>query len=257
MSNTLNSISNFIRSVVSLAVLGAVAVAGWFGYQTVNSKATLEAALRDKNVQVEKLNEELAAKDKRLQELDLANRLLKQDHRLAKISVVKQWESTDTKRPVTEILFVDIDDQNNALDQPRKFTIVGDVLYIDSWVVKYMDELVESGDPLRGTSVCLFRRLYGEYQEPSDGFSLDPVNARPVAYDRGSQMTDLERDVWKHFWEYANDPEKAHKAGIRAAHGNAPFIKLQPGKSYVIEQRATGDLTIKTEEEAARDRGNL
>ncbi len=271
MSSTLNSINTFLRSIVSLGVLTVIGVAGWFGYQTVSSHSTLEAQLRERHAQVEKLEEDLAEQHaqvakleqdiaeqaKRIQQLDLANRLLKLDHRLARITVVDQWESKEKHHPMTEILFADIDDEGNPLGQPRKFTIDGDVLYIDFWVIKYLDKFIEAGDPLRGTSVCLLRRLWGDFQKPNDGFPLDPARSRPVAYDRGSQMPDFEREIWEHFWDYANDPKKAEAAGIRAAHGDAPSIKLRPGKSYIFDLRATGEPTIKPEEEAAGNRGSL
>lgn len=187
---------------------------------------------------MEKLEQDIAAQAKRIQELDLANRLLKTNHRLAKITVLNQWDSKETKHPTTEILFADVDDEGHQLDQPRKFTIDGDMLYIDSLVIKYLDKYIEAGDPLRGTSVCLLRRLWGEYQNPSDGYPLDAAHSRPVAYDRGSQMPDFECEIWDHFWDYANDPKKAEQAGIRAVHGDAPSIKLCPGKSYIFEMGA-------------------
>ena len=59
------------------------------------------------------------------------------------------------------------------IDAPRDLTIEGDLAYIDAWVVKYHDKLVETGSPLGSTSICLFRRLFGETQKPADGFPLD------------------------------------------------------------------------------------
>ena len=54
----------------------------------------------------------------------------------------------------------------------------------------------------------------------------------------------MERDLWANFWEYANNPAKAKKAGVRAAHGEAPSIRLQVGKRYRVELRASGGLSI-------------
>ncbi len=268
MSGTLNSINTFLRSVISLAVLSVLGVGGWLGYQTVHSRDTLETQLSERQAQVQKLESELqeqhalmerldqqiAEQAKRIQQLDLANRLLKMDHRLARITVLDQRESKEKHHPVTDILYSDIDDDGNPLGQPRKFTIEGDVLYIDFWVIKYLDKFIEAGDPLRGTSVCLLRRLWGDHQKPNDGFPLDTAHSRPVAYDRGSEMPDFEKEIWEHFWDYANDPKKAEAAGIRAAHGDAPSIKLRPGKSYIFDLRATGEPTIKPEEEVVGNR---
>lgn len=128
------------------------------------------------------------------------------------------------------------------------FTIEGDTVYIDAWVIKYFDDLVEKGDPLRSTSVCLFRRVFGEYQEPSEGFAIDPSGSRPAVYSQGNEMSPLEKDIWANFWQYANDPAKAKAAGLRAAHGEAPSIRVLPGKRYKLELRASGGLSIVTED---------
>ncbi len=46
---------------------------------------------------------------------------------------------------------------------------------------------------MRSTSICLFRRLFGENQHPSEGFSLDPVGSQPVAYRSGGQPSEFEQ----------------------------------------------------------------
>jgi len=61
-------------------------------------------------------------------------------------------------------------------------------------------------------------------------------------------MSDLERDIWAQFWQYANDPTKAETVGVRAAHGEAPFQKLQPGKRYKVLLRSSGGLTFVPED---------
>ena len=62
-------------------------------------------------------------------------------------------------------------------------------------------------------------RLVASFEQ--SGFPLDTVGSRPAAYGDGSQMSDLEREIWAKFWDYANDAQKAHGAGVRAAHGEA------------------------------------
>jgi hypothetical protein len=118
------------------------------------------------------------------------------------------------------------------------------VLYVDSLVVKFDDVLVEQGDPLRATSLCHFRRLFGEYQQPSEGTMLDAPGERPAAYGGDEKMSALEQEVWRDFWSVANDPKRAASLGIRAAHGEAPSMKLKPGEVYRVTLRASGGLTI-------------
>jgi hypothetical protein len=245
MSETLKSISSLFRSLVLLMFLGFVGAAVYVGYQAVAARSILEEQLRKQTIEVEGLKADLSEKKKKLAQLELAMRLLKQNHRLAKITVLDQHESKkDPDRRETTIQFVELGDDGAELEKPRVFTVEGDVVYVEAWIVKYQDQYIEAGDPLRGTSVCLFKRLYGEYQEPHDGFPLDVKGSRPIAYERGSTMPEFEKEVWEKFWEFANDPDKAQKAGLRAAHGDAPFIQVRPGKVYTLELRASDGLTI-------------
>jgi uncharacterized coiled-coil protein SlyX len=251
MAETLKTFASLLRSLVLLAVLGVVSVASWFGYDALTSRSTLEAKLQKRDAEIAKLNEKVAEQTEQIEQLDLALRLLKRDHRLAQITVLDQRESPDTKRPITKIQFVELDDDDRPIDKPREFRIDGDIVYIEAWVVKYQDQYVEKGDPARGTSICLFKRLYGEFQEPSKGFELDSARSRPAAYSNGIEMPQFEREIWERFWDFANDPDKAQRAGIRAAHGEAPSVQLRPGKTYLIDLRASAGLTIRPKDEPA------
>ena len=108
---------------------------------------------------------------------------------------------------------------------------------------------IEQADLERGTSLLLFKRIFGSGQKPDDGYPLDEVGSAPKAYARGGKMSDFERKIWDDFWNIANDSEKAKQLGIRAAHGGAPFMKVEKGKSYRILLRASGDPTIVPEDQ--------
>lgn len=210
-------------------------VSGWLGYSYYSAA-----------------NRRLEAKDREIQRLQIANQLLKVDRRVARIDVLSQTGSAKAGDLATKFTFEEIGANNQPLGLPRTFTVRGDLVYVDAWVIKYEDRLVESGDPLRSMSVCLFRRIFGESQEPRDGFVLDSVGSPPAAYRTGETVTDSEREIWSKFWDYANNPALAGQAGIRAAHGEAPSIKLMPGKHYRISLRASGGLEIVTEEAPSR-----
>ena len=123
-------------------------------------------------------------------------------------------------------------------------------MYVDYWIVKFLDEYVEQADMLRSTSICLFRRLFSEFQEPNDGYQLDAVGIQPRAYSRGGQSSEFEQKIWNDFWNIANNPKRAEQLGIRAAHGEAVSIKVRVGKRYRLELRASGGLTILPAEDA-------
>jgi hypothetical protein len=239
MSNTISAVSNGLRALVSLVLLGLIGAGGWTIYQVYEGRIELDRQLREKTAEVERLNQEN-------QKLNLALRLLKIDHRLAEITVLDQGEAEG--KLSTRFQFVELTKDGSPIGEKKIFTIEGDTVYVDAWVIKYADELVEKGDPLRSTSVCLFRRIFGEYQEPSQGFPLDPSGSRPTVYSQGGEMSPVERDIWANFWEYANSPAKARAAGVRAAHGEAPSHRLEPGKLYKVELRASGGLSIVAED---------
>lgn len=256
---TINQLAGAMLSLVLLAILGAV---GWFLVRTQLGQWAIEARLAEREAQVQSLqsdlearrkeiaalNKDLEAKTLEIQRLDTALRLLKIDHRVAEIDVVSQQGSEETKDLTTTFRFVELDKAGKPVDKPRVFTIQGNILYVDALVVKFSDEAVEVADPLRATSVCLFRRLFGEHQPPDAGFSLDPVGDQPAAYRAGREPSDFEREIWSRFWHYANHPEEASKKGIRAAHGEAPYQKLVPGKRYKVLLRSSGGLSFSVED---------
>lgn len=263
---TLNSV---VRTFLALLVVGAVAVFGYFGYREYNkSDLELQSAqalldqrnkelaerddlIRQNSEKIDALNDQVATQQeqitqqlRQIEQLDTSLRLLKVTHRVAWLTVTEQEIDPDTNRLYTVIEFAEVDDQGNLLDQPREFRIDGDVVYLDNWVVKFDDEYVERSDLERSTSLVLFRRIFGENQRPVDGFSLDQVGSRPKVYGAGSNMSEFEQSIWRDFWNIANDQRRAQELGIRAAHGEAPSIKVQKGKSYKVLLRASDGLSI-------------
>lgn len=257
MSETVSNLASIIRGLVSLALLGLLGTGSWFVYREYDAREQLNRDLATKTAEIEQLakeKQELARRNKQLAEenvkLNLALRLLKVDHRVAEVEVLDQQQ--DGEMPRTRFRFAELTADGQPAGEPKEFTVDGDTIYIDAWVIKYADESVEQGDPLRSTSVCLFRRIFGEHQQPSEGFALDAADARPAVYSQGNEMSELERDIWANFWQYANDPKKAKQSGLRAAHGEAPSIRLEPGKRYRVDLRASAGLTIVPEEASAK-----
>jgi hypothetical protein len=260
MLQTVNSLTNLIRAIASIAVAAIFGTAGYFGYQALHSRDA-ELAAKDRELEtsrrrIEELDRDVAAKQQEIVRLNAVVKLLKVDHRVAQIIVLDQGPTQDKNAVSTRIRFAEVDAAGSPIGEPQEFTIKGDVAYVDAWVVKFKDEFVEKADALRGTSICIFRRLFGEHQAPEDGFSLDPVGSRPAAYSHGHEMTELEREIWSTFWDIANDPNQADKLGVRAAHGEAPSIKLVKGRKYKIDLRASGGLTITPEDNPPAARGD-
>lgn len=245
-----------LRTLVYTAIVGLVGYSGWrlrlgmreFFAQKDQRIEQLAEQVADKEEQIKTLNTDLQSKRQQIEQLEAALSLLKIDHRVARLEVVEQGpDPADATRQLTTVRFAELGPEGEALGDAQLFTLVGTKAYIEASVIKFEDRYVEQGDVLRGTSIVLFRRLFGEYQNPSDGFPLDTSGSRPAAYDRGSVMSPFERRLWADFWDYANDPQKARGAGVRATHDEAPSIELRLGKTYRIELRASDGLSIRPE----------
>ena len=256
---TLNSAVRTLLLAVLAVVIGA---GGYFGYSEYTKRdrlfkekekdlqeatakvGQLEGELAAMSEQVDSLNTELKEKKAQITKLETAMRLLKTDQRLAQL-VVKSIERDEEGNPVTSKLeFVELSPSGEPLSQARSFELPGDVIYIDNWIVKFDDSYIEKGDIERGTSLCLFRRIFSEKQMPTEGFSLDEIGMRPQAYSSGGAISEFEQRLWSEFWEFANDPAKAKSMGIRAANGEAVSIKVREQMVYNISLRSSGGLSI-------------
>lgn len=233
-----------VRTVLALAVVGVLGYVGYLGYLGYSEYTQRERALATATAQVSQLTSELKVKTEQLEKLETSLRLLKTDQRLARLDVLKLERDDDDNVVKSRLQFVELSPKGDPISKPKLFELPGDLVYIDNWVIKFDDEFVEQADIQRGTSLCLFRRIFSEEQKPTEGISLDEVGMRPQAYGRGP-MSEFERDLWKNFWEFANNPVRAAEMGIRAANGEAVSIKVREGKSYAIELRASGGLSIK------------
>lgn len=281
MASTMESIStinSFLRTILAMFVIGAISVGSWFGYQTYNKhdiaarKSVEELATATKELEASKKSleaktAELALKTQQIQEQEIQIATLKQDvdrlatslalmkvdHRLAKLTVIDQGTDESNGQTFSLVEFVELNDEGNPIDTPREFRVRGDLVYIDNWIVKFDDKYVESADLERGTSLILFHRIFGDKQQPAEGFPLDEKDKRPKGYAHGKE-TDLEKKIWADFWNIANNEKLSHELGIRAAHGGAVSMKVQKGKAYRVIMRSTGDLSIVPEEKAANDR---
>lgn len=207
---------------------------------------TLEARDRE----IGDLKVEIEKKNLRIQELEAALRLLKIDHRVARIEVLAQEpDPADATKVLTTVRFTEIGQGGEPVGPAREATLSGKLVYVESLVIKFDDSYVEKGDALRGSSICFFKRLFGEDQKPIDGVALDAAGELPRIYapDDAPEPSALHRELWSRFWDYANDPALAETLGVRALHGEAPFIEARAGKTYRVELRASGGLTIQSE----------
>ncbi len=210
--------------------------------------ADKQETIAQQQTEIVDLNEDIKQKEVEIQRLDTALRLHKMKRRLARITVHDVSKDPGTGKTYSRIEFVELNELGDPIDKPKEFQLEGDLVYVDCLVVKFEDKYVEASDLERGTSICMFNRIFGEFQQPHEGFYLDEPGKRPGAYSRGGVMSDFEKKIWGDFWNIANDPEKATELGIRTLHGDAVSIKVNKGKAYRITVRASGGPEIEVME---------
>jgi hypothetical protein len=180
--------------------------------------------------------------------------LLTKDIRIAEVFVLEQ----DPDLTRTTFRFVEVNEEGERIGEAKEFTINGDVAYFDTLVIKFEEPYQPLGDLpledelinqyLENKAIIFFRRVFGEKQKPEEGFPLDRPGGAPEIYGRASGRTSFEDLLWREFWQMATDPALARKRGVRAAHGQAVYTKLEKGTYYILERRLTGDLTIRPTE---------
>ena len=260
---TLNSLA---RTGIMIVFLGFVGYGGWLTYAylikpRIESQMALEKAnqeltqikqqVDEQLVQIEKqtkqinelnlANQELVAANEKL---ELANRLLKVDHRLAHVKVLQVGEDEQTKMPFTRVEFKEVDEEGHQIGETKEFKLAGRQIHVSGWIVKFQDKFIEEADLHRGTSLFMFRSIFGEHQTPASGYSLEEKWTRPEAYARGSKLSDFERQIWDNFWTLANSREKSEGLGIRDLGGETKFIQAEEGKVYEVSLRASGGLNF-------------
>lgn len=261
VAQNVHAVSHLIRTLVGTALVGGVGYAGGWLYMhyVPNARlretqhelelARLELQQANQQVatqvqQIDELGRAVTERNQHIERLNTSIRLLKVDQRVAEIIVLRQEKLPESNELVTDFRFQEVTKDGKLVGEPRAFRISGDLLYLDYWVVKFQDAYVEQSDLDRSASICLFRRLFGEFQEPQDGFTLDEVGQRPSVYGRNPNVSDFERRIWTDFWMIAQDPGRAAALGIRAAHGEAVSVKLKAGHRYRVTLRASDGLSV-------------
>ncbi len=245
-------------------VLGSfAAIAAFWSYFFWDKSVDHQRQLDSRDARIAVLETDAAVKDQTILEqgetitqqveeihrLELAKQLLRLDHRVASIRVVRQGPSPDGSGDIeTEVVFTELTDSGTPIGDGETMTIRGTRLYIDGLVIKFNDDFIEAGDALRGTSVCLFQGLFSDKVSPEDGIKIDSKVPHPLPF-QGDKLPDpLYTQLFEKIWDYANNPSEARSLGVRAIQGEAPSIEARPGKTYRVELRQSGGITIRTEE---------
>ncbi len=215
------------RHIVPLAALGALAGAGFYVYSTLTAK--------DRMIEEQKrVIVELGKRLERAWATELVADL--------RVNRVEQMPDGQTRLDLT---FLSYQPGTETPTFRKDFTLPGDEVYIDGLVVQFERPYVEAADGLRGKSLLLFRRAFGDRQKPVDGVPLFEAKGEiPITYQVDAQPSEFEQRLWADFWTLANDPARAKERGVRVAQGEAPHVKVVAGQVYKITLRASGGLEL-------------
>jgi len=221
------------RPIIKIVVWASLAVAGstWLYLNYIHSSAER---------QIELLQQQNLALQEQNRQMQKSIERLTTQRRIARVRVVDQ-RVVDGQLQTT-LKFVEYRKDGSELT-PRQFKIEGDEVHFDAQIVKFRDEYVEKGDPLRGQSIILMLRVYGAFQAPANGFSIDSPGDIPEIYrgtDAGTSR--FEQNIWSNFWRLFNDKNARDAQGIRSLHGEGLWGRLQLGHVYTIELRPDGGM---------------
>jgi hypothetical protein len=227
-----------IRSFVASVVLVAVAAASvYLSYELVVKP---RRAVQD---QIDEQKRTILRLEQEKQRLEAYLKILKHIDRRARVEVLRQ--ATDQQgRLETTIRFTEVDDDGKPIDASRDLTLPGQEVYFDTLVIKFDDHFIEQGDPIKGGALMVFRRVFSSTMRAEDGFVIDKEGQVPEVYAERHAASEFEKDIWKRFWELANDEKLAKERGVRAIHGDAPYMRLEPDRLYEICLRSTGEVII-------------
>jgi hypothetical protein len=221
-----------VRTSLKLALLAVLVIAGAVGlFKYEHQRNGVEVRLeqeQQKSRKLEGIVEHLSA-----------------EKRVADVIVTDQNEVNGVKH--TTLLFVEYAKDGSPL--PGKcFTFEGKQAHIDAMVVIFDGKYVRERDSLRGRSIALFTRLFGDKQTPEQAHRIDDPNQIPAIY-RGAdpRVSQFEQDLWKDFWRLADDDAYRQSMGVRVAQGEGVWRPFEPGKLYTITLKTDGGLLISSE----------
>jgi hypothetical protein len=217
-----------IAKIIALAVMVVAGAAGIFVYQARYSQDHRISELLGQKKELERVVQRLNAEQRRAQML------------------VTDQRTVDGKLRTT-LLFVEYARDGSSLP-PQSFVIEGKWVHIDALVIKFEPDYVGRGDALRGHSLCLFTRLYGDNQTPARGFPIDEPGKIPDIYRGVSpRVSEFEETLWADFWKLADDAAYRKEQHVRVANGQGVWGPFEPGKLYTITLEANGGMNLQNQ----------
>lgn len=225
-----------LRQLAKFLVMGLLIVGGAYGLYRYEKSRSTEA----------KLQQEIRKLEEQRQHLQHFVQRLTAERRVAEVLVTEQVKQGNQIEKTT-LLFIEYGRDGKQLP-PKFFTIRGNVAHIDALVIKFERGFMEQDDALRGQSLALFYRLFGDHQAPADGFRIDEPGRSPEIYKGEPTLSPaaqaFEAELWQNFWKLADDPKYREEKGVRVAQGESPWTYFYPDKIYTLKLEAAGGLSL-------------
>ncbi len=165
------------------------------------------------------------------------------ERRVADLIVTDRHVGSDGV-PVTSLLFVE-NGRNGEDLPPKKFTVRGQFIHVDAMVIKFATEDVKANDLLRGRSLVLFTRIFGDRQAPADAEPIDAPGEVPAVYrDSDPLVAQAELKLWTDFWHLAADPAYAAQQHVRVANGQGVWGMFDENRLYTLTLENNGGLNL-------------
>ncbi|MBI3313014.1 MAG: hypothetical protein HYZ83_02115 [Candidatus Omnitrophica bacterium] len=171
---------------------------------------------------------------------------LSSDSRIAEVLVTKSEFDEATKKIRTTIKFLEYDTAGRPLE-PKYFTFEGDIIQFQALVIRFDDKFIRGGDKLRGKSAYLFLKAFVLEKDNTQVFNISEIRQIPAGYKIQGQNSRFEEELWRRFWDYALNPHKREKAGIKNAQIEAPGSLFRPGSIYTLKIEHDGGIRIDAE----------
>lgn len=214
---------------------------------------------------VRRLTAQVDALEQQRQELRDYIRRLSASRRVAQIDVIDQ-RFDQRGVAVSAILWHEIG-PDGVLGDPQTIEVVGELMYVEAAVIKFDHDAVGKGDPEKGGSVAVFRRIFGDRQIAALAPNLNqasrpagsgehenpaaPGFASPASKEVGHPNSkeagrpSFEVRLWDLFWQLMGDPKLAERYGVRVAQCEAPAVRIKPGQIWEVALDAAGGLNLR------------
>ena len=168
---------------------------------------------------------------------------LEADSRIAEVLVTGVNLDEETGKLHTTIKFLEYDIDAKPLE-PRYFTFAGNIIQFQSLVIRFDDIHIRNADKLKGKSAYLFWKVFMLDGSDTTEHEITQMSRIPQGYKVKGSNDSFEEKLWKQFWEYALNPDRAKSMGIKNAQLEAPGTMFIPGVIYTIKIEHDGGIRI-------------